>query len=113
MPALGRYNTANFRRIHLKSCNCKLLNTRTGETSPGYEDVLVRPYIDTNLDMHDMFEVLIDEDWIEGDFFTVTYDNDPAFVSTKRRVKFVQRREDGVPIKRLVVQGTIDKPRKM
>jgi hypothetical protein len=112
MPALARMNEANQRRIHGKSCNCKLLNLRTGIISPAYEDVLVRPYIDTNLDMHDMLEVFMLDNWEEGDFFTMTYDSDPGFVSSKRRVKFIQHREDGVPIMRLVIQGTIDRTRK-
>lgn len=109
MPALARYNRAHLRRIHEKSCNCVLTNTRTGLDSKAYEGDLVRPYIDTNLDLHVVMEVFADDDWQEGDFFTISYPSRPGWVSTKRRVKFIQTREDGIPLLRIVVQGTTDR----
>lgn len=107
MP-LGRYNKASQDRIHKKTCNCVITNQRTSLDSDALIDKLTRTLFDTSLDLHTTAVVRADQNWIEGDMFTVQWPERPGFVSTLRRVKFIELREDGIAILEMVIEGTTD-----
>lgn len=107
MP-LARLSRPHMRKIFDKQCEATIYNLRTKLTSKCEIDGLKRDLFMINLEMITEIRVFADDDWLEGDIGYVMYPEYPDRKSSDREIKFIETREEGVPIKRMTVIGTVD-----